>query len=460
MKSKLQTFVKKNYGYLCLGLLFCCLLVLFRFLYLGFADDRVYSTAAQTNPSDFLYFMRYHYGYVNGRTWVHVLLMLFLRFGVYPWRFFMPACFTAIVYLIARLVSTSAQTLQKTLVWSCAAVMCVSVTVYEEALFWETGSFNYILPALCIGTLLLCLRDGKCLWCTPILGLLCGASTEQFGMITFGCLLLWLGYREFCQKDHTHRIWFIVSLLTTFTGLLTVVLSPSVRARTYAETGGLLDKISYLFFGFWFHSKEMCALLTLLALAACLYLYCTASKRRVKIVSLIFAVGGTLSAVVSFLPVGSLATLCSFGFAAFVLVACFCAAIVAFRAGHGIPLLALLLGGGAQVMMLVTQRLSFRTTMPSVFCFLIFALALLVHADFSALPLRIAAILCAALLAGYNVFGYASLAAAQHASFLAGEKTERHIVSADSRENAQSMIDACERVRLEQIELHRQSAKP
>ena len=459
MNNKVKTFVRKNYGYLCLGLFFCCLLTLFQFLYLGFVDDRVYSTAAQTNLSDFLYFMRYHYGYVNGRTWVHVLLMVFLRFGVYPWRFFMPACFTAILYLIARLVSPSAQALQKTIVWTCAAALCVSVSVYEEALFWETGSFNYILPALFLGLLLLSLRDGKHLWCTPLLGLLCGSSTEQFGMITFGCLVLWLGYREFRQKDHTHRIWFIISLLTTLAGLLTLVLSPSVRARTYAETGSIPDKISYLFFGFWFHSKEMCAFLVLIAIAACLYLFSAALKRWSKGTALLLAAAAAGSAVVSFLPIGALSTLGTYAFAAAFLAACFWAGIAAFRAGHSLPLPALLLGGGAQVMMLVTQRLSFRTTMPSVFCFMIFALALLSQTKLSASVVRIAAVGCVVLIAAVNVFGYASFAAAQRADFLAGDLTEKHIVSSDSRRNAESIIEECEQVRLEQVEIHQKAAQ-
>ena len=460
MKKKLKAFVQKNYGYLCLGFFFCCLLVLFQFLYLGFVDDRVYSTAAQTNLSDFLYFMRYHYGYVNGRTWVHVLLMVFLRFGVYPWRVFMPACFTAILYLIARLVSPSAEALQKTIVWTCAAALCVSVSVYEETLFWETGSFNYILPALFLGLLFLSLRDSKHLWCTPILGLLCGSSTEQFGMITFGCLLLWLGYREFRQKEHTHRIWFILSLLTTLAGLLTLVLSPSVRARTYAETGSIADKISYLFFGFWFHSKEMCAFLAAIAIAACVYLFSAlSSKRWSKGATLLIAAATAGSAVMSFLPFGTLSTLCTYAFAAAFLAVCFWAGINAFRAGYGLPLLALLLGGGAQVMMLVTQRLSFRTTMPSVFCFMVFALALLSQTKISASVMRIAAVGCVALIAAVNVFGYASFAAAQRADFLAGDLTEKHIVSSDSRRNAESIIEECEQVRLDQVKIHQQAAK-
>lgn len=459
MKNKLQTFVKQYGGYLCLGLLFCCLLALFQFLYLGNADDRVYSTAAQSNLSDFLYFIRYHYGYVNGRTWVHVLLMLFLRFGVYPWRIFMPVCYTAIVYLIARLVSSSAQTLQRTLAWTCAAVLCVHTAVYKETLFWETGSFNYILPALCVGLLLLSLREEKHLWCTPILGFLCGSSMEQFGAVTFVCLLLWLGYREFRQKNRSHRIWFLVSVLTTFAGLLTLVLSPSVRARTYAQTGSLFDKVSYLFFGFWFHSKEMCALLVLLVLAACLYLFVSSTDRMVKTAAILLAAAAVVSAAVSFLPFGALSTLCTYGFAAAFLCAVFWAAVAAFRAGHGVPLTALLLGGGAQVMMLATQRLSLRTTMPTVFCFIVFALALLECMDFSSAALRIAAIACVVLLAGYNVLGYVSFAAAQQADYSAGALTEKHIASSDSRKNVESVIAECEQVRLEQIELHQQAAK-
>ena len=161
MKNKLRTVAGNHYGHFCLGLLFCFFLVYYQFLYLGFVDDLVYSTAAQASFSDFLHFMRYHYNYANGRTWVHVLLIAFLRFGVYPWRVFMPVCFAASVYLIARLVSPSAQSLQKTLVWTCAAFLCVNIGLYKDTLFWMTGSFNYILPVPFICLLLLSLRSGR-----------------------------------------------------------------------------------------------------------------------------------------------------------------------------------------------------------------------------------------------------------------------------------------------------------
>lgn len=458
MKSAASVF-KKHYGTICLGVLFCGLLVCFQFMYLGFSDDRIYSTAAQTSLPDFFRFIRYHYQFVNGRIWVHVLLMQFLRFGVWPWRVFMPACFTVIVYLIARLVSPSAQMLQKTIVRTCIAFVCVPAVVYQETLFWETGSFNYILPVLVVCLLFLSLREGKHLWCTPVLAFLCGSSMEQIGMITFGCLLLWLGYRLVVQKEKTHAVWYAVSLLTTLAGLLTLVLSPSVRERTYAETGSLTDKISYLFFGFWFHAAPMCVSLVLLTLAACVYLYCSAEKRFRKIAAAGIAAAAPVTAVAGFLPLGAVSTFCTFGFAAVVLTACFWAGIAALRAGRPVPMLALLLGGGAQVMMLVTQRLAYRTTMPSVFCFIVFALSLLACTQVPAKPMRIAAIVCAALIAGYSAYGYGAYAVSQRAAFKAGECTQRHAVSDDSGENLKRVIAECEQVRLDQVELHRQAAE-
>lgn len=460
MDHSQQSVFKKYYGYFALGLLFCCLVAFFQFLYLGFADDRIYSTAAQTTFSDFLVFLRYHYNYVNGRTWVHVLLMFFLQFGVYPWRIFMPACFTAVVYLIARLVSPDAQSLQKTLAWTCAGCLCVHTVVYQETLFWEAGSFNYIVPALCVGLLLWTLRREKRLWCAPILAFLCGSSMEQYAMITFGGVLLWFLYREWKLKAHSHRICYILTLAATIAGLLTLVLSPSVRARTYAETGSLTDKISYLFFGFWFHSKEMCAFLVLLALAACLYVVSASDKRMLRIAALLLAAATVGSAVGSFLPLGAIGTLCTFGFAASILLACAWAGVAAFRAGHALPAIALILGAGAQVMMLVTQRLSYRTTIPSVFCFLVFALSVLTLVDFSSSARRIAAIICVALVALYTVTGYVSFAAGQRAEYLAGNCTTKHDVSRqNSRENVERVIEECENVRLDQIESHLQAAK-
>ena len=456
-----SAFCRKNYGYIFLAILVGLFLVLFRSFYLMNVDDRVYSTIANAPLAEIVRFMRYHYGYCNGRTWVHLVLLALLRFGVWPWRVLMPLLLGAICILAARLTAPSTDALQKTLAMTCASVLSVSATLYADTLFWETGSVNYILPIVFVLLLFRMLQTGKCLWLAPLVGLLCGASTEQYGMITFGGLLLYYCCLALRKKQFS-RVIAALTVLCTLAGLLTVVLSPSVRARTYAETSGLFDKFSMLTFGLWFHSPETLTLLCFLALAFCLYLYGCCALRMQRIILALYAAALAGSFAISFLHIPLLSTLAVYASMLLFLAGAFAAAILALRLEQNcIPLIGLLLGGGAQVMMLVTQRIAVRTMTPSIFCFLVFAVALLSRCGkVQKIPRAAVCAGCVlvAAIAVWNVYGYVRTAQNQTAEFHAGTRAENHIHAPQTSADVDRIIDEIEDVRLEEIRRHAQQS--
>lgn len=406
--------------------------------------------------------MHYHYNYCNGRTWVHALLMFFLRFDVFPWRIFMPLVYTCTAWLFAKTACEDHQKIQSILVCVCAALLCVPTAVYQETLFWESGSFNYVLPVPLVLLLFLLLRKQKALWLTVPLGFLCGASMEQYGMITFGGLLLWIGYRVFGQKNRSKLLWFFLALGAVLSGLLTLVLSPSVAARTYAETSTIVNKLNFLFSSYWFHSKDMDSVLAFLALVSCIYLYSTAGDKKQKRFIVCTMFGIPVTAVCSFSAIPIISNICVYAFPLLFLFACCWAAIRAIRSGNVLPLFALLLGAGTQIMMLATQRFSWRTTFPSVLCFLLFAVSLIPQIQFkqkhTALAARVLAPACVLLICIINVTGYLQLAEQERIGITTGEYVEQYVEGLQTRQQIDAVIEEIEQVRQSQIELHLQAA--
>ena len=457
MNKKASQFLKENIGYFCLGLFVVGGLFLFHFLLLH-DDDRVYSIVGHSTVQDFLYFMHYHYNFCNGRTWVHALLIFFLRFDVFPWRIFMPLVYTCTAWLLAKTACKDHQRFQSVLVCVCVALLCVPTAVYQDTLFWESGSFNYVLPVPLILLLFLLFRKQKALWLTVPLSFLCGSSMEQYGMITFGGLLLWLGYRVLWQKDRSKLLWFLLSLVAVLGGLLTLILSPSVAARTYAETSTIVDRLSFLFFSYWFHSKDMDSFLAFLALVSCIYLYKTARDKKQKRFFVCLSLGIAVTAACGLATVPLISSICVYAFPFLFVFACIWAAIRAIFNGNVLPLFALLLGTGAQIMMLATQRLAWRTTFPSILCFLLFAVSLIPHIPFEQkYPARVLTAACVLLICIINVTGYWQLTVQERAGITTGEYAERYVEGITTRRQLDALIEECEQVRQTQIEEHLQA---
>ena len=464
MPKKRSFSIRRIYGYLCLGLLLAGMLLLFQSLYLHGSDDRIYSTIGHASFADYLYFMQYHYSYCNGRTWIHSLLILCLRFGVYAWRILMPVVFACTAFCAALLTGGDPKR-QSALALACGAFLCIPSVVCDDTLFWESGSFNYILPVPLIFLLFLLLRGEKHLWLALPLGLLCGASMEQYGMITLGGLLLWTLWRVFAEKNKARLGWFLAAFAAVLGGLLTLVFSPSVHARSYAESSSLTEKASFLLFNYWFHSKRMCVFLVCMALAACLYLLLSAKTVVQKLLAVLPALGVSAAAALSFLSVPFVSTLCTLGFPALLACICLYAAIHAVRRRHVLPLIALILAGGAQVMMLATQRYSFRTTFPSLMCLIVFTLSLLLRVEYDLSSrkltgfLRVTASVCLVLVCLWNQKSCWQFARQEHADYLAGAAyTESFVDTPQTRADVDAVIEEFESVRQEQIELHAQQS--
>lgn len=456
--KKIASAIRSNYGYIALALTVGVFLIIFQSLFLKNSDDRIYSIVGCSGLENVVYFMRYHYNFCNGRTMMHLLLMGLIRFGVYPWRIIMPLVAGCNVWLMGKFICADKQSFQKCLAFSALFTLSLSAGIYEDTLFWETGSFNYIVPALFILCLFNLMKSNKLPWLWPVLGFLCGATVEQFGMIAMAAVLMWILHRRFAQKEKI-TLPLVLTFVFSLLGILTLVFSPSVSARTYEDSARFIDKLSLLMFNYWFHSTTMASFLLIFSIVVGCYLISVSQKKLHRFVACVACLGLIASFVIQFLSIPYISVLAQYGFVALFLVCVLFTAVCALRRKNWLPLCTLLLGGGAQFMMLFTQRISVRTTMASLFCFMLFALSLLMSKEFSFLRawLRTALVIVFVCIAALNILGYAQYAQGEAEQFREGLMVEKYADQKQTRDDVERVIEEFESVRLEQIEIHKQN---
>ena len=458
---KIKSFFKNNYSYIVFTLITVFFVVFFQFLYLNNVDDRVYSTIAKSSFSDVLYFMEYHYNYCNGRTLMHLMLIFFLKFDVYLWRIVCPLSFCLLIVFSSMFISYDKKSFKKALFLFSVLSLFVSVNVYETTLFWATGSFNYVFPFMFLLITLLLIKYKKFSYFVPVLGFLCGATTEQCGMISVFCFMMYVFYDSVVMKNKLNKS-VVCTIMTSVCGLLTVVLSPSVIARTYESNSNFFDKLNMIFFSLWFKNESMSIFIIMITTVVSIYLFSLSKNKFGKLLVSIYSLSMFLSYFLQYteIPLISVLTQYAFPVALFIGIGIVCVSCIKNKNDY-YPLFSMLLGMGAQFMMAVSQRFSFRTTLPSVFCFVFFAVALLKSNDLISFEVKklkfVKGVLLVFLIVviTFNIFEYINLAKDQMELLSSGTYTTRHFSSPRTREDVDEIIDECEKVRFEHIDKHK-----
>lgn len=454
---KAGKYIKNNSYIIYEALMFLFFIVLFQFLFLNPQnDDYIYSIPSKASMSDFFYFMKYHYSYCNSRIFVHSVLLFLLRFDVYVWRIFIPICFCLIPVLTLRLLTDDLVLRRKLAPILVLAMFSVSSAFYAEMFFWVTGSVNYILPATLILLNLLCIKKNKCFAFQLLLSLLCGASTEQYGIISLVAIAMILIYRIVNKKGKIGIL--IADLVLCLIGLLTVVCAPAVKNRLYADSTPFIYKFENMFMNIWFNCKGMTTFIAFLitVLSCVLVLY---YKKKIRIVAIVFS--GALIALfaASKFELGKISTLSLLVYPLFLISGMIVIAIQAAIKKYYVPMCSLLLGGGAQFMMIFTQRSSFRTTAPSIFCFIIFSASIICfvmkYSNNKTSSLKTAFIPVLAVLvavASINIYGYVKFAENEYNLSKSGERAEVIVDEKQNRDDVDKVIEAIEKVRLDNME--------
>lgn len=369
--------VKNNYHYLLLFGFFIFMLAFHQFLFLLNTDDRIYSVIAHASLSDIIYFMKYHYHYCNGRTFIHLVHLFILKFDVFLWRIVNPIVLSLTAFLTAKLMSDK-HSFKKALLFSVIAMFSVGAGIMGKSVFWVTGSSNYLLPAALLLTLFCIVKYKKAEWLIPILSLLCGATTEQYGFITVSLFALLIIKQKIFDKQKISAVY-ILSFFTSLAGFLTIALSPSVFERTYGSINAL-NNLSMITFTIWFKNKNMIPFVAFLVLTVSLSLIYFAKNKFEKLIAAFLVLAVICSYIISFLDLPVISGLAIWGFALSFILSIAIVSIKYYMAEKNfLPLISVFMGGGAQFMMAFSPRYSERTAVPSVFCFICFAVALLNH---------------------------------------------------------------------------------
>lgn len=355
------------------------------------ADDFWYSTFLDGGLASFLELTKYHYEIFNGRVLVHLAAQLILHLG--NWAFSLVGLLCCAAIPLAALRAAQRPRSQAA---ACLAVFGVGVLVLPrellvEGLFWRSAFCNYVLPtAMVAGELLVLMRvtgPGKTRFgafpACVLAGLLCGATTEQSGLVAMaaaGLVGLW------CLVKNRRKLAYpAVALLCSAAGLMTVFLSPATYSRFFRETKAA--KLSSFFDSLQSGLESQAALFaagrTASILLALLFLFTALALMRItEKRELPLAAGGLSMAAAllsPFLPKG-VQTACY----ALLLALLLLWAVALTSVSRCVEGLLLLLTLASVLVMLPTKSLSARVLLPA-FLYALAAAALLLSGELSAM---------------------------------------------------------------------------
>ncbi|MDR1328350.1 MAG: DUF6056 family protein [Oscillospiraceae bacterium] len=272
-----------------------------------YGDDYYYLSIPFTSARDFFAAHARNYLNDNGRFVVHVLASLFLRADICVWRVFLAFELGVIVFLVCRVADAG-------IAKGAAAVagaLLFGVDVGRESVFWLTGSFNYVYPAMLSLLYWHLLRRGKALggarFLIPVAGLFSAASVEQAAVITVVLTLAELLPRG--GRGALSAKLGAVTIAAVTVGAASVLLAPGNFARlgVSGRGGGSLvalirDNARYLFVsGLFSPGVRLYAVVLAIALSAFFF-----KRARSRVVSALFGVAAAIAAAAAvFCPGGA-----------------------------------------------------------------------------------------------------------------------------------------------------------
>ncbi len=417
--NKPVKLAEKYYHYFFLAVLFVSA------LYINFhvtlqGDDYIYRQAAVCKLTQIFDFLKWHYADYNGRTLVHFLDILTLKFSVgeYIWKVVCSALLCAYCVVVSRLFSDrKSDEFKLGIVLAVFSIVSVHPCIWNESLYWITGSFNYFFPNLLFLALLLVYRNNpKSKLLLPIT-LICAFTVEQVCMMTLGFWVLMLSDKLISQKKI--EISYLVRILVSVAGIVSIVfLSKSGRRMIDIsdESGSFAVNFSGNVFNniktIWFGSVNV-ALLILVTLAVSgLWIIKLTNKKFVVIPAVVFAVFNySLKAISMFTDIefpDSFNIFCTVMLCCFAITYCatvLTAGILIYKYNKDwLPITVTILAFGAQLMLGVENYLIFRTCMPTIFMLSVYDIYSIINLKIKinfAKPLICVACLCLCIAHGY-----------------------------------------------------------
>ncbi len=233
------SIVNKYWGYLILGLLLGCMLLIHRYIFL-YADDLYYCRDASYGLSHLPHFTWSELK-ANGRVWIGLAMLAVLKNQIAVFRIFNPVMITLTAFLMARITTysqmkdglpdgLSPKEISTALFCSSLFFLYLPVQISHTTIYYVACAFNYLYPtALTMLYAYILFRSTK----KPdqrlmikslimVLAFLAGSSTQQGGMIAIGFTVLITFYFTFFKKQSVFHSYipYYISLLSGFTLIL------------------------------------------------------------------------------------------------------------------------------------------------------------------------------------------------------------------------------------------------
>ena len=359
-----------------------------------FNDDWFYKQAAICDAGVIVQFMKWHIAFFNGRTIVHLLAMLFLRFkqGLLVWKTVLSLTVALTCLVISKIAGERTGT-KPTMLLSVFFFFSVIPYMFTDSVYWLTGSFNYFFPtALTLVLYFLVIRE-KSLAATAVISFLCGASTEQTGLMCVGMLFLIL--LDYIIKNKKINLYHSVNFILSFIGFLTVILSPGTfhRADTQKSMGVSAAALNFLSIlkTNWFSNVYVIVLMVSLSVVTSLLLFRFGKRNAFtkvfgKINGILLIIFSALQSICEVFPSLVMRFPFDYGkelfsrislivFALFTLL--FVSAIITVSVNvyiykkEPLPFICVCLAVGSQLIMTAAQSIILRAAVPAVFWFIL-----------------------------------------------------------------------------------------
>ncbi|MBP3939395.1 MAG: hypothetical protein IK955_08295 [Clostridia bacterium] len=200
-----------------------------------FSDDFTYKQAGVCGFDQIVEFLKWHVTSYNGRTLIHFMEMMMLRydFGFLIWKLFTGLLVYIFCFVSSRITVNDKSDYTKAILLSALCFFGINPCIWNESVFWVSGSFNYFIPTMMlIGLMFLVRRNPESKWIFPI-GFICGATTEQVGMMTFGFFVILL--LEHIVRARKVSVRYLVCCLISAAGYATVLFSPGTSSRVETQ---------------------------------------------------------------------------------------------------------------------------------------------------------------------------------------------------------------------------------
>ncbi len=395
--KKCACFFKNNYHYIILLLTFAAILCVTLSADL-FGDDYFYMKPAVSSFPVVLQFLKWHILKCNGRTLVHIFVLIFLRNSVTVtvWRILSAAAMTALCWFISRLFFDDKKLFRLGVCAASFVLMTVRPNMYNQSVYWLTGSTNYLFPILLLVIIMfISLKKENSKWLFP-LAFICGATVEQIGMMCIGWFVLLIINEKISRNKFNKH--FLGCIVFSIVGFLTIVFSPGTFTRMTNQ--GELNEQSFFTVLLamarknWLDNISIYIMIILLSVSFSIWSYRFRKKNRFTrtvagIVMPIFAVLFVLNSLLRFYVTFYgmfLQREIDFGektnsiflilwiiyFALFVFLSLYSAVLIYTEKNDFVPIVALILAYGSQLMMVMTKTVLFRTCFPAIIFFAIY----------------------------------------------------------------------------------------